>query len=632
MSEMIFLIACSFFLACGMFAGAIVLGYALHFLMYGANWRCKEIACKKLPLPYAALMGVFGYSTVYAMLGLLGNLNLFKLSVTLLLIIGAAFALGLRLNLKRFRSLPEKVAKYKGIYFLLLPAIGIGFLTASLPTSNWDAISYVLTIPKLHIESQNLRYLDEYGVFSSFPIFGEAIFGISLLLNPHPYIAQFFPYLFLPVLLWLSTQLFASYSSNQEYQNYSLLSVAYLPLILMNLGIAKIEIIQASFLLAATVLILKSQPNRFCEKTLLSFLFLSFACGLKYTTIFYIPLYLVFYFQNRYPLKLSILLKESLVLAVMGVVINLPWLTLNLLQHCNPVFPNLADKIGSCRYSQEQLHNISLMIKEATIWQNGTSWLTTHSWEIYWTFLVAALGKVNILVCFFALLGLAYSLTRGARVWKVCLPFASALLILAWQFYFYYWEFRYFYPLLIVLMILSWILISQVELGRSSKYIFASFIILQMFFSITQFKNSSIFSWLYAQGLVSREEFKEKGIHLFWVSEYVNQSTSPQDIIAFNWGVQPFFYLNRSFFFIHDWNPEVGFEGLKSASDFLRLLKTKQVAMLVWRVQDDSRFPNQSISREFHDQLNDYLAQLIESGNLKEEYRRDDVVIYRTNF
>ena len=105
----------------------------------------------------------------------------------------------------------------------------------------------------------------------------------------------------------------------------------------------------------------------------------------------YLDLWYLFFsiFLERYFFILSPnknISKEIFSLVLIGTGINLPWLSLNYLQHCNPLFPNLSELIGSCTYSSLQMQNIATMIKEATIWQNGTSWKSTHSLITYWDF------------------------------------------------------------------------------------------------------------------------------------------------------------------------------------------------------------------------------------------------------
>jgi len=618
----------NFSLALGMMVFTIILGESIFYFFEIFFKSSKSFFDDVIAIPYAALTGVLGISLVYTLLGSfallnLRNLLLVSLGIIILSWIYAIFkGINFQINLKDKKLLPW--------WFLVLfiPILLIGFLVASLPTSNWDAISYVLTIPKLHVAGENLRYLDEYGIFSSFPIFGEAVFGIALLLNADSSTAQFFTYLFFLILLYFSVRLFACYSGSRLYLGLAILSVAYLPLVVVNLGIAKIEIIQACFLIGSTVLIIESGRDQSAIKRFLSFLFLSFAVGLKYTAVFYFPVYLMFYAQSHVEFRFRKISKEIISLVFIGFSINLPWLGLNYLQHCNPVFPNLTELIGSCTYTVLQMQNISTMIKEATIWQNGTSWRSTHSLMIYWEFLTQAIGTFNFIVCVGACITMVLIWRKNWRL-KIFYPFVTILLVLGWQFYYYYWEFRYFYPTLIVFIVLAWLIISQVKNIRWVKYLSIAVVLFQIIFSINQFKNSMPLLWLYAQNKISRVEYQNLGIHLYWVSRYVNENTYPDEVIAFNWGVQPFFYLNRNFFFIHDWNPEVGFEQLDSPEDFKKLLKSKKITMIVWRVQDDSRFPLESISRDYHDLLNKLLSDLLAQGFLKEEYRKDDVVIYR---
>lgn len=618
----------NFSLALGMMAFTIILGRSIFYFFEIFFKSSKTFFNDEMSIPYAALIGTLGISIAYTLLGSFGLLNLRNLLVVTLSIIFLSWiytilkGINFRIHLKDKKLLPW----WFMVFFV--PILLIGFLVASLPTSNWDAISYVLTIPKLHIAGENLRYLDEYGIFSSFPIFGEAAFGIALLLNADSSTAQFFTYLFFPILLYFSVRLFACYSRSRLYLGLALLSVGYLPLVVVNLGIAKIEIIQACFLIGSTVLIIEFGRDQSAMKRFLSFLFLSFAFGLKYTAVFYFPVYLIFYAQSHSEFSFKRISKEIISLVCVGIGINLPWLGLNYLQHCNPVFPNLSELMGSCTYTSLQMQNISTMIKEATIWQNGTSWRTTHSLMIYLEFLTQALGALNIFVCIGACITMIIIWRKNWRL-KIFYSFVTILLVLGWQFYYYYWEFRYFYPTLTVFIVLAWLIISQAKSIRWVKYLSIAFVCLQVIFSINQFKNSMPLLWLYAQNKISRVDFQNLGIHLYWVSQYINQNTQLDEVIAFNWGVQPFFYLNRDFFFIHDWNPEVGFEYLNGPEDFKKLLKSKNISMLAWRVQDDSRFPLESISRTYHDRLNQYLKDLLAQGFLKEDYRKDDVVIYR---
>lgn len=622
----------SLFLATCMMVFGILIGYALLYFIQIFFKSSHKTLNDLMPMPYAALTGVIGYSFAYALLGMVGSLNLPSLLIVMMGIISLALALALayaayggikyRIHLKYKKLLPLWIL----IFFL--PILFIGFLVASLPTSNWDVISYVLTIPKLHIAGENLRYLDEYGIFSSFPIFGEAVFGIALLLSTDSSTSQFFTYLFFPLLLYFSARLFTCYSVSRLYLGLALLSVGYLPLVVMNLGIAKIEIIQACFLIGSTVLIIESGQEQSALKRFLSFSFLAFAVGLKYTAVFYFPVYFIFYAQSHSVFSFNRISKEIFSLVLIGIGINLPWLSLNYLQHCNPLFPNLSDLIGSCTYSSLQMQNIATMIKEATIWQNGTSWKSTHSLITYWDFLIQAIGIFNLIVCIAACITMIFIWRKNWKL-KILYSYITILLVFGWQFYYYYWEFRYFYPALIVFILLGWLIISQVKNIRWLQYLSVSLVLLQVIFSINQFQNSMPLFWLYAQNKISRSDFQNAGIHLYWVSRYVNENTNSGEVIAFNWGVQPFFYLNRNFFFIHDWNPEVGFEYLNSPEDFKKLLQSKKISMMAWRNQDDSRFPLESISRSYHDLLNQFLKDLLAQGFLKEDYRKDDVVIYR---
>ena len=162
----------SLFLATCMMVFGILIGYALLYFIQIFFKSSHKTLNDLMPMPYAALTGVIGYSFAYALLGMVGSLNLPSLLIVMMGIISLALAYATYGGIKYRVHLKYKNLLPLWILIFFLPILFIGFLVASLPTSNWDVISYELTIPKLHIAGENLRYLDEYAP-GSFERFNE---------------------------------------------------------------------------------------------------------------------------------------------------------------------------------------------------------------------------------------------------------------------------------------------------------------------------------------------------------------------------------------------------------------------------------------------------------------------------
>jgi hypothetical protein len=154
-------------------------------------------------------------------------------------------------------------------------------------------------------------------------------------------------------------------------------------------------------------------------------------------------------------------------------------------------------------------------------------------------------------------------------------------------------------------------------------------VFVQLYYSFSIFHSRSAYIFLPLTNKISFEKYKENWIHLYWVAKFINENTTSDSVIAFNWGVQPFFYLDRKYFFIHDWNPEGGTQGMRSSKEFLDLLLQKNCSYVVWRNQDEFRYLDPSISKQYHANINSFLDDLVETGSLLPIFSKDDVTIYK---
>lgn len=512
----------------------------------------------------------------------------------------------------------------------LLPAIILGLTVATLPPLNWDEISYALTFPKLHIAAGNISYLTEYGIFSAFPLFGETPIGIAYLLYPDPTSAHLTVLFFLILSLTLVYRLAMQCGATRIGAWFCVLAVAYLPLTLGNIGTAKIEPYQLAYIIASFYLLVICKGHERCEYRLVSYIFIGFAAGIKYTTLFAAPFFLCAYMMAT-PLSSGLIvhLRELGRLLLIGLVVNGAWLLINWLNVCNPFFPNLVSVFGQC-LEYPVTKDIMDMVMEGTMLQKGTSWATTHSLDNFYKIFVSGFGLINAI-----LLALGIVLFLGSKTARsnsnIRWIFAGICITLLIQAFAIYWEFRYTYFAFSLMLIFIVLVFEQLLRGSVLRASLFLIILFQAFQSFSNYFRNNPAVGLVMRGEVQREGYPDKFIHLYWVAKWLNENTPKDAVIAFNWGVQPFYYLERTFFFLHDWNPEENIQQFDNFEQLLHALRHREVSYLVWRNQDESGYIDPSKSKAFHARMNLFLADLVAQGKLEQIYVRDDVRIFKVH-
>jgi hypothetical protein len=574
------------------------------------------------------MIGFVLLSQLYCFLGLIGQLKreIFIIGVIVLSLPGL-------IDVWCSRNFLQNTARLaiKKIFWpiaMLCPMIYLGLTVATLPPLNWDEISYALTFPKLHIASGSFSYITEYGIFSAFPLFGETPIGIAYLLYSDPTAAHLTVLFFLILSLTLVYRLAVRCGTTRVGAWVCVLAVAYLPLTLGNIGTAKIEPYQLAYILASIYLLVICKEFDRSEPRLLSYIFIGFAAGIKYTTVFAAPFYLCAYMMAT-PLGsgISVHLRELGRLLLIGLVVNGAWLLINSLNVCNPFFPNLVSVFGQC-LEYPVTKDIMDMMMEGTMMQKNTSWATTHSLENFYKLFVAGFGWINTILL---ALGIVLFLSRNKTRLNLNLRwlFAGIFITLLIQAFAIYWEFRYTYFAFSLILIFTILAFEQVFRQSALRAVIFTIIGFQAFQSFGNYFKNNPAVWLVMQGDVQREDYPDKFVHLYWVAKWLNENTPKDVVIAFNWGVQPFYYLERPFFFLHDWNPEENIQKFENSEQLFRTLRHRDVRYLVWRNQDDSGYIDPSKTKAFRARMNIFLSDLLAQGRLGQIYQRDDVRIFK---
>jgi len=577
------------------------------------------------------LIGVIVTSVIYALLGfsgVLNKLNFFLVSFLILFSGLYKFNIG---SIKEifYRKLFDEYEISK-LLLLISPVLLIGIFSSLLPTFDWDMISQYFTIPKLHIESGNTSYLTNVGFFSAFPAYGEALVGVPLLVSGDERFVQLYITSFYAFILYFSGCIFTQLSKSKFFLLLCLISVAYLPLLINHLGIAKVEIVQSVFLLASFYFLMLYKKNKLRNNIFYSFIFYSFSLGIKYTSIFALPFYCLFYYFFIKSPSNKFHIKNALVFFLIFLIINIIWLGYNYAYHCNPIFPILLDFFGSCSYPLVLMQEIVEMLNETTYHNIFLTLNSSNTIFSYLPFLFTAFGFINILILLFVLFGSHIKNEYFYSSFKILF-----ILFFIFHIFIYFWEFRYFYIFLILFLIISFAYLSIYVKKRHIKFLLISLVFIQSISSLyffTKTHHGALISHAFMTN-ISSDKFKQNFVNLYWVSEFINENTKLDEVIAFNFDVQPFYYLERKFFHIHEFNPEMSFYFIDSSSELFNALLNKNISYLVWRNAGvaDERYKSNSKAVNFHIRLQKLKDDLVVTGSLVLVHQKDDVLIYKVN-
>jgi len=236
------------------------------------------------------------------------------------------------------------------LWFLVILAFSF-FLR---PPVHYDSLEYHLSVPAEMIKNNALLYFP-HDVHSNFPLYGEMLYLISLLISGWK-LANLVNFIFFPLLI-ASLYVFVRNSSGRPA---ALIAAAIFASTYTVLGIATHPLVDLEFafftLGSFIVLILWLQEGK--EKYLhLSALLTGIALGIKYTAfIFTIPLNLLFLAifafirkDRLYPSFIKVMLYLVIVIAVAS-----PWLIRNFINTGDPVFPTASRYLGHGSWTEEQ--------------------------------------------------------------------------------------------------------------------------------------------------------------------------------------------------------------------------------------------------------------------------------------
>ncbi len=293
------------------------------------------------PFLLAATTGLGLVSVAMLVVGLLGGATWWGASGVLMVswLIGWRRAVGVLKHLAQ--SLPRwfaSLGRWGQIYTLI--TVGIPFLAALLPPTDFDGLFYHLTGPKLAIEAGRIGWMGRYTPHFNFPWFGESLYLQAMLLG-NDLTAKLLHWWALILLMgWVAW--FTRRFLGREAVSWSLLFLLAMPMTAVLAGWAYTDLFLTLFVTAETALLAETfARQKDAAWYVLAGLVSGLATGVKYTAVLWpivgLGLVIVYNLATRRPTARRAILGYVLG----GILGGLPWLIKNLVLTGNPAYPFL---------------------------------------------------------------------------------------------------------------------------------------------------------------------------------------------------------------------------------------------------------------------------------------------------
>ncbi|MFJ8102258.1 ArnT family glycosyltransferase [Lysinibacillus sp. NPDC096212] len=263
--------------------------------------------------------------------------------ITILSILGIAYKpliLIILLGFYGLRYFKYNVKLYLNIALLFLIFLPILSLTLYSPT-HWDDISYHLPITQSLLDLGNLSG-NEFIRYPYFPLNAEMLFTFGMVFNVK--VAQLISSICL-FTLCLGIYGFIQKKTNSKiYSVLGFIAVISSQLLVFLSSVSYVDIILATFITAAIILILEYFENKINYFMYISGIFLGVAAGIKYTAlitcviagfIFILAIYV-------YKVKIKDLFKFIGIVSLVGI----PWYIRTFIYTGNPVWPFMSSIFG----------------------------------------------------------------------------------------------------------------------------------------------------------------------------------------------------------------------------------------------------------------------------------------------
>jgi hypothetical protein len=539
--------------------------------------------CSDRDAPWVVTMGVLVGVSMFSLslVGLLGRLT--TASVVACLVLSSATGV---VYARRSRAYGVQLRAWMALP-LLLPST----LAAFLPPYTWDEVAYGAALPRDFARAGRFFYNPEYGVHMAFPGNYEALVTASWLLTGDVVVTQLVNVALALGLAVIAVMLARVLGVSRAVSLAAGLFVLCAPALIEVTPRTKNDVAAAFFQALALLVLAECLERPAYPSALLAGAFLGVALGIKYSSLHFVfaiaPLAVVLLIgsaaSRRTGLKLVLVWGASLA------AFALPWYLRNIVLFGNPVFPFMNDVLGA--------HNGFTPVHSALLRESveglGDFSFSSGLTRTFGTQVAKGFGLLPVLVL---LPGAVLALRSPPRRTGVLLA-GSAITYGFLTLLVGFWFPRYFLSLLVIASALAALALERLgnALGRGrltpSRLTRLALLAVAVFAVRDGFpywrQHWQDFNAMMHEG---RAAFAEGRAPYFGVARWLNAHMKDGDKVAIGFNVQPFYYLEGSYYHIHPLT-EGDLVTAQTPEDVERLLRRTGATLLAISGSDGTFFP-----------------------------------------
>jgi hypothetical protein len=483
-------------------------------------------------------------ATALSLIGMLGRLTLVSAASCALLALGVCVLCGRALGSPAVPRLA-----WMALPWLTAPALA----ALMLPPHTWDEVAYGAALPRDYARAGRIFYNADYGAYSAFPANYEALVTASLLLTGDVWLTQLLNVVLALGMAVISVLLARMLGVSKRVSLVAGILVLCAPALIEVAPLTKNDVANAFFQSLAVLALVGARgdaPGR--TRALLSGVFLGVSLGIKYSSLHFVLALAPFAGLSlaRSSPSRSEALKRGALWAAGLVLVGSPWYQRNLALFSNPVFPFWNDLLGS-RNAFTPEH--SLLLHECFYGLADFSW-KTGAVTTFATRVAAGFGLLPVI-----LLGPGALLAlRAVRRPAGAVLAGTAVAYLLLTLFAGFWEPRYFLSLLVLASSLAALALH--DLGTAIERLrpmrpAAAWVAFVAAAAFAIWGGSPVWRDQLHKVRAVRQEgrtaFVANRLRYFEVAQWLNSNTSPDDRVAIGFNIQPFYYLDRSYYHIH---------------------------------------------------------------------------------
>ncbi|WP_431820006.1 ArnT family glycosyltransferase [Burkholderia sp. F1] len=514
----------------------------------------------------------------------------------------------------------------------LLPVL-VGLIVCFLPPYSWDEVAYSVSLPRAFAAAHRFIYVDSFGPASAFPGNYEAVTTASLLLLDGPVAAKLLNIAMALGMALCATEICRRLGVDSKRAPLAGMFVLCAPAIVQFAPIAKNDIANAFFQALALVTFMRYVATNNPRFVVLSGWFLGTAVAIKYNSLQFAVVFCVTAFiavqTRQLPAKSRWLHVVTFGLAAAASAA--PWYLRNLFRFRNPFYPFFNDTLHV--QNAFSLHDSALLreLFEGLVnysWKSGTFAGFIYKLSDGFGMPVLVLGAIGALI-----------FHRRMRVAGINVFLAVLVGFFAQSLFAGFWEPRYLLFLLVGLSALATAAIVEGcdLIRRRWSQVFVSGVVIAGVVAALLFRTYSVDELNYLGAIRTyvsepKDTFLERSVSFWPVANWLNEHIPAGQRVGLGVNVQPFYYLNGSWFNIHPFNETGNLSGCTTSQQFLQAFRGQGLSYLaVWKWYDEDAYPA-ARTPHLHAFLSAFYGAvdgLQSSGNLVPIKAIGDVKIYR---